>query len=217
MPSAALLLGWPLLMYLFLAGIAWENPRFSLGFFPPLAVLTGLGLQTLWNRPPHILATILRSPDKYLAASIPISRYHSLLILYLTAALLGSLAWSLRDIGNFTAANQAHITAAQWVEEQLPPDAAVITFGVSLTMEHRTGLAVHEIYHLDANSLAELIADHSTSRSPLYLFLDLENINGQWQGKSPQQNYQWLAENSLLTEIGQYPPYTLFQVSPTPQ
>jgi hypothetical protein len=140
-----------------------------------------------------------------------------LLILYLTAALLGSLAWSLRDIGNFTAANQAHITAAQWVEEQLPPDAAVITFGVSLTMEHRTGLAVHEIYHLDANSLAELIADHSTSRSPLYLFLDLENINGQWQGKSPQQNYQWLAENSLLTEIGQYPPYTLFQVSPTPQ
>src|SRR5205823_4441204 len=37
------LLGWPLSVYLFLAGIPYENFRFGLALWPPLVVLAGIG------------------------------------------------------------------------------------------------------------------------------------------------------------------------------
>jgi hypothetical protein len=200
----ALILGWPLVMYLFLAGIAWENPRFSLGYLPPLAVLVGLGVQSIWHRPPNLPVSRLNSL---------IARYRNLyqpfLILYMALALIGSLAWSGRDLVNFSAANNAQIAAVRWMEAHVPATANVITFGVTLTMEHRTELNASDIYLHDPESMADLLE----SPTPLFLFLDLENINNQWAGLSPQQNYLWLQENGRLTEIDQYPPYTLFQVS----
>jgi hypothetical protein len=230
----ALILGWPLIMYLFLAGIAWENTRFSLAFFPPLAVLTGLGLQLLWNTPPTHLLSKFKFPinqsikrqaargkrqeargkwqiTQLLTVSFT-TNYRLLLTLYMILALLGSLAWAGRNLRNFTAVNNAHIAAARWVEASVPADAAVITFGVTLTMQHRTELEVSEIYHLTPETLRELVE----TRPHLYLFLDLENINSQWEGLSPQQNYLWLRENGRLTEIDRYPPYTLFEVAAVP-
>ncbi|MFZ0549162.1 MAG: glycosyltransferase family 39 protein [Candidatus Promineifilaceae bacterium] len=206
----ALLLGWPLIMYLFLAGIAWENPRFSLAYFPPLAILTGVGLQTFWNATPRLRITSYELRIRRF--QLPITNYQLVLTSYLAVALLGSLAWAGRDLRNFTAANNAQIAAAHWVEAHVPPDASVITFGVTLTMQHRTSLETSEIYLLDPESLAELV----DTRSSLYLFLDLGNINSQWEGLSPQLNYLWLQENTTLTEIDHYPPYTLFQVSAVP-
>jgi hypothetical protein len=70
-------------------------------------------------------------------------------------------------------------------------------------------LNASDIYLHDPESMADLLE----SPTPLFLFLDLENINNQWAGLSPQQNYLWLQENGRLTEIDQHPPYTLFQVS----
>jgi hypothetical protein len=140
------------------------------------------------------------------------ANYQLLLTLYLTLALLGSLAWAGRNLRNFTAVNNTHIAAARWVEDNVPADATVITFGVTLTMQHRTELEISEIYHLTPETLHELVE----SQPHLYLFLDLENINSQWEGLSPQQNYLWLRENGRLTEIDRYPPYTLFEVAAVP-
>ncbi len=215
----AVLLGWPLIFYLFLIG-TWENPRFSLAFFPPLTVLVGLGLHSL-SKAQLRFTNYLSTNDSNHRSKGPNQKRHSqfiihyskpLLILYLTLALLGSLAWAGRDLRNFTAINNTQITAAHWVESQVPPDATVITFGVTLTMQHRTELSVSEIYHLNPESLAQLVEN----QAPLYLFLDLDNINSQWQDLSPQQNYHWLEENGRLTEIAYHPPYTLFQVSAVP-
>lgn len=194
-PHAALLIGWPLTVYIFLAGIAWENPRFSLAFFPPLAALVGLGFQLAWDR--KRLPTWLR---RY---------WRPFLVGWCTLALAGSLAWTVRDLRKFTSINQARITAALWVTEQVPAGSKVITFDITQTMEHRTELDVEEIYNLDEADLSELL---ETEKS-LYLFLNLNNIQSQWQGKSPQLNYQWLQENTLVREIGRFPPYTLFYIS----
>jgi hypothetical protein len=221
--QTALLLGWPLIMYLFLSGIAWQNTRFSLAFFPPLTILSALGIHTLWNTDPNQFLSKLKLPN-YQSTNQPINQstnypitnyqlpFKRFLTLYLALALLGSLAWAGRDLRNFTAVNNAQIAAAHWVEESVPPDATVITFGVTLTMQHRTALDVSEIYHLNPASLDELVE----TRPSLYLFLDLDNINSQWQDLSPQQNYRWLQDNHHLTEVDHFPPYTLFQVSAVP-
>jgi hypothetical protein len=233
-PHAALLLGWPLTVYIFLTGIALENPRFSLALFPPLAALVGLGFQHTWDwgrvrvsrdRRPFTKANspdgpASETPESNLrwAASgkgmlrrpirLLLHYWRPFLVGWCALALTGSLAWSLRDLRNFTTVNQAHISTAQWVAGQVPAGARVITFGLTLTMEHRTVLDVEEIYLLDEATLADLLA----TQLPTYLVLDLENIASQWIGKSPQLNYQWLQENTTLREIGRHPPFTLFNI-----
>jgi 4-amino-4-deoxy-L-arabinose transferase-like glycosyltransferase len=205
--QTALILGWPLIIYLFLVG-TWENSRFSLAFFPPLAVLTGLGIHTLWSNLPQ-LPNYQLPITNYQITKLPLQ---TLLTLYLSLALLGSLAWAGRDLRNFITVNNAQIAAVHWVEEQVPSEATVITFGVTLTMRHRTGLTASEIYYLNPILLDNLVE----TQDQLYLFLDLENINSQWEGLTPQENYRWLQENSELSEIEHYPPYTLFRVSAVP-
>jgi hypothetical protein len=229
-PHAALLLGWPLMVYIFLIGIAWENPRFSLALFPPLAALVGLGFQLAWdwsrvlvsgNQRPQSKATAPEMPTlgntkrNLLGTDRDINKLSSLLqywrpflVGWCALALAGSLAWSTRDLRNFTSINQVNIAAAQWVAEQVPAGATVITFGVTQTMEHRTELDVEEIYLLDETTLSKLLS----TQLPTYLYLDLFNIESQWLGKSPHLNYQWLRENTAMREIGRYPPYTLFYI-----
>lgn len=233
-PLAALLLGWPLTVYIFLAGIAWENPRFSLAMFPPLVILVGLGLQQAWDwsrvwvsgdqRPIiEVVSPGTSGPEdsekdmRWIAKNNAIlGRPFDLLSHYwrpflagwCALALAGSLAWSMRDLRNFTAVNRDQISAAQWVAAQVPLGARVITFGLTQTMDHRTELDVEEIYLQDEISLSELLA----SQMPTYLLLDLDNIESQWIGKSPQLNYQWLQENTTMREIGRYPPYTLYHI-----
>jgi len=233
-PLAALLLGWPLTVYIFLAGIAWENPRFSLAMFPPLVILVGLGLQQAWDwsrvwvsgdqRPIiEVVSPATSGPEDSEKDMRWIAKYNAILgrpfdLLshywrpflagWCALALAGSLAWSMRDLRNFTAVNRDQISAAQWVAAQVPLGARVITFGLTQTMDHRTELEVEEIYLLDEISLSELLA----SQMPTYLLLDQDNIESQWIGKSPQLNYQWLQENTTIREIGRHPPYTLYYI-----
>ncbi len=148
-PHAALLLGWPLTVYIFLTGIALENPRFSLALFPPLAALVGLGFQHAWDwgrvrvsrdRRPFTKANspdgpASETPESNLrwAASgkgmlrrpirLLLHYWRPFLVGWCALALTGSLAWSLRDLRNFTAVNQAHISTAQWVAGPVPAGA----------------------------------------------------------------------------------------------
>ena len=78
--ARVLLIGWPLAVYVFLAGIAWQNPRFALALFPPLAVWVGLGFDLVWERRPTL---------------------RRWLVGLTAAALVGWLLWSARVVGNF--------------------------------------------------------------------------------------------------------------------
>jgi hypothetical protein len=187
-PAFVLLLGWPLTVYLFLAGIAWQNPRFSLAFFPPLLVSVGLGIEWVWQQLD--------------------SKWRPFLIIWCALGLLGSLAWMGRDVRNFTQVKDANVAAVWWTEAQAEPEATAVTFGLTLIMNHYTSLNGLDIYTLNEADLANLLANDS----PFYLLLDVANVEQQWQDKSPQLNYQWLQERAELREIGRFNNYTLFEV-----
>ena len=185
-----LLVGWPLVVYVFLAGIAWQNPRFSLALFPPLLVLVGLGLEWVWQR---------IAP-----------KWRPLLIAWCALGLVGSLAWAGRDLHNFvTNVKNVPLATVRWAEEQARPGATAVTFSLTLTMNHYTSLNGLDIYELDQATLEELLQNDS----PFYLLLDVANIELQWQGKHPQLNYQWLRDNGEVVEIGRYQNYTLYEVN----
>jgi 4-amino-4-deoxy-L-arabinose transferase-like glycosyltransferase len=192
--QAALIVGWAVVVYIFLAGLSWQSWRFPLTFFPSLVVLTGLGFQAAWQK-----ASGLRARQ---------SLRQLILLGWLAVSLVGTLAWNLRDVRNFANWSNDLIAAAHWTEAQLPPDAMVITFSLTLTLENRTGLDVEEIYHLDEAELAQLVEE----RPALYLLLDLDNVASQWVGLSPADNLAWLRQNTRLVELDTWPPFTLFRI-----
>jgi 4-amino-4-deoxy-L-arabinose transferase-like glycosyltransferase len=185
----ALLLGWPLTIYLFLAGVPWQNWRFPLSFFPPLLVLVGLGVDWLWQQRPS---------------------WHKATITLCTLALLGSLAWAGRDLINFTTWKQSHLATAAWVNEQLPPDTTLIAFGLTFTLQHYTDIATQDLSILDEAALAEL----SRQNNNLYLLIDPDNIQSQWQDKQQGINVRWLDEHTDLLQIGRSGAFVLYWVGP---
>ncbi|HRQ40282.1 MAG TPA: phospholipid carrier-dependent glycosyltransferase [Chloroflexota bacterium] len=187
---AALLVGWLLTIYLFLAGVPWQNWRFPLSFFPPLLVLVGLGVDWLWQR----LAT----------------RWRPLLRVYCALALLGSLVWTVRDVGRFAAwANERKETAVT-IATALPPDTILIAFDLTGTLQHYTAVDTREIFNLTEDDLADILA----TQTAIYLLLNPDNILSQWVGKSPERNFTWLQTQAELTPIATYGSLVLYKISP---
>lgn len=205
-----LLLGWAVPVYLFLAGIPYQNFRFGLTLYLPLVILTGFGLNDLFSR----RAGGQRSRGEFTLTPTYPPRggvlLHSPAIFKTMVALslVGMLAWAYPMLDSFlTVQNRSKIIARQ-VEQTLPPQASLITFGLTLTVQHYTRLKTLEFFFLDQASLKTL----TESSDSLYLLLDVPAIETQWRDKTPQINYQWLKENRNLIKIGEFPPYTLFKV-----
>jgi hypothetical protein len=187
---AALLIGWPLLTYLFLAGVPWQNWRFPLTFFPPLLAWVGLGFDWSWAR----LS----------------GRWRPLLLAYCAAALLGSTLWAVRDVGNFASWANQNRQIAMDIGQQLPPDAILLAFGLTATVQHYTAVDTREIFSLTAEDLQEIVQEEAA----VYLLINPDNVQTQWVGKSPAQNFDWLQRHTRLTPIAQYDDFVLYQITP---
>ena len=95
------------------------------------------------------------------------------------------------------------------MEEQVPAGANLLTFSITLTFQHYSDLPTADIFGLTTADLSGRVATHS----PLYLLLNVTNIESQWLGRAPAENYHWLRDNHGLLPVGEYPPYTLFRIA----
>ncbi|HKZ82461.1 MAG TPA: hypothetical protein VJ793_02255 [Anaerolineae bacterium] len=187
-PPRALLIGWPLVVYVFLAGIAWQNPRFALALFPPLAVWVGVGFDRVWESRPA---------------------WRKGLVGLAAIALVGTLAWSGRVVGNFVHAKDADLARVERVSSRLPGGSRVITFGVSLSLDHYTDLEVIDLYSESPESLSDRLSDCVSA----FVYVDVENLERQWRGLSPEVNFRWLREEAGLEEVDRFQGYTLYSVT----
>ncbi len=188
--AAPLLIGWPLVQYMFLAGIPYQNSRFALAFVPPMMVLTGIGADALWAAARH--------------------RWGRALLLAAGAiGVAGMLFWGWRTtLASPLQLKQADLETAQWVQGQVPADARVLAFGITATLQFYTPLEVREFFTETPETLAELLADGR----PTYLILNLNNVETQWRGRPPQINLHWLREGPGLDRIGERNGYILYQI-----
>lgn len=203
--------GWILLPYLFLVGIPYQNIRFPLIVFPPVAILVGAGLDALkhWlgrQNQPHPLST---SPNW--RGRINILRSCIALLIIVGVLVFGTgQMWSKAsdNISQFIGNQQKDKDAAQWADRHIPPGATLYTFGLTLTLKHYTDLQVYEIYYETPDTLA---AKWNINQND-YLLLNVWNIENQWAGREPQIAYHWLRDQRGLYEIGKFGYYTLYEV-----
>ncbi|HEX5505749.1 MAG TPA: hypothetical protein VFW96_24240 [Thermomicrobiales bacterium] len=182
-----LVVGWAGVTYAFHAGAPWQNIRFVLAYLPPLAVLLALGA---------------------VVACRAVGRHGRALV---GVGLAAGLAWmTVGGVGltrGFIARKDADLALARAV--RLPADARLLTFGPTLTFQHYTAIETDDLSGLTPPDLARLAAgDH-----PVYLLLDTANVETQWRGLPPDENYRWLRDGPGLAPLGRYGGhYTLFRV-----
>ena len=185
----ALLIGWAVAMYLFHAGSTWQNLRYVLAYLPPLAILAGVGADALLDY-----------------ARRPVGVW-----------LLGGLCWAAAGglilTNQFVDRKQADLAMVRWVDAQLPPQAELVTFGPTLTFRHYSHRSTLELFELSPGDLPALVADGRAQ----YLLLDVANVEQQWVGRAPAEDYQWLRDGPGLMPLGTAPGerLTLFRVGRT--
>ncbi len=189
------LLGWSLVQYAFLAGIPYENIRFALALFPPLAVCVGLGA-----------AWLMLEVKPYLRLmTVPLTIAVSLI------GMFGTLRSAVPMINAFVAAKDADLSAARWIEQQIPePGATVYCLDLVLTMEYYTALHPVQIYEMTTATLA----DQLQHNRPAYAAFNLWTTEHQWHGESPWIIYHWLLDHPGMSKIGTFGNYTLYRINP---
>lgn len=185
LPIAVLLLGWILGMYIFLAGIPYENFRFPLGFFTPLAVVTGIGAGWVWARWNS-------------------RRAHGFIAIWLALALLVMGYWQPRVLAPVWESKTRQLAHARWLETKLLPDALLYTMSIDGAVHEYTNLRVENLWDMDPAKL--------TPETPTYLYADTNNIETQWRGKLPDQLVRALTETNLLHPLDSFDGWTLFRV-----
>ena len=126
----------------------------------------------------------------------------------LVLSLAGGLALGLRGYRDLVAYKNEQLALVEWTRVRLPDGGVLLTFGATLTLQYYTGYDVRELYYLAPADLDPI----RQQRQPAYLLLDVGNIDSQWVGLRPWQDYHYLLEQHLLEIVGERPPYTLFRI-----
>jgi hypothetical protein len=182
------LLAWPIMILGFHAGAPWQNFRFTLAALPPLAVLLALGAAQGW--------AWLNLRFRWLVPA--------LLLLGLGWMALGG--WQLSR--QFIERKRSDLALVAAVEAQAPPQARLLTFSLTQTFATYGRLETYELWALDTQRVADLTDDGI----PMFVLIDVANVESQWLGRSPSDNYRWLRDGPGLDELGRYDNYTLFKV-----
>lgn len=196
-----LLLGWAAAIFVFHAGAPWQNFRFNLAHLPPLAILVAIGVQTVagWLR-------------RVFPAGSPRRVASGVLVLVVVAGMAWMAIGGRALTNSFIDRKAADLATVAWVEHQTEPNAHLLTFNLTSTFRHYSRLETHELYGLEPGKLAALVDNGEA----VYLLIDVAEVEGQWQGRSPSLNYHWLREQAGLDEMGRERTYTLFRVNGQP-
>ncbi len=194
--ASVLLVGWPVLVVVFLAGSPYQNTRFFLSVMPPVAVLIALGIWRL------VVA---------LDGRIPAERQRQAGVV---AAVL-AVAWVVGAIlvaGRFTDAfivRQTADLAAIWsLEAQVPTGARLISMGPTGVFIRDCVPDIVELFDLDPASAGVLLADGR----PSYLVVDSGAIAGQWAGRMPAVTVEAIRAGRGLTRIDGAGAWTLYLI-----
>jgi hypothetical protein len=200
------LMGWVIAMYVLLVGGPQQNVRFGLSYMPPLAVLIGAGAAAFWQR----LGLPRDIPRTNEHEASPLSKHTLAFVIVICTGLAWAGISGVRWTQGFIVRQHESLATVRWVEGHVLPDAQVIAFGLTLTMQHYTEVETHEIFSLTPEELATIIGDHDR---PTYLLLDVGQVETQWREQSPAIHYRWLRDGVGLTRIEQRGAFTLFRVN----
>ena len=190
-----LVAGWAGITFGFLAGAPWQSFRFTLGYLPPLALIAALGMVTVWGWLKAWESDKRRAVQLFFVGYIIVG--------------LGAMSWGGRAlVRSFVERKQADLATVVWMEAQTPPEAHVLAFGLTLTLEHYSSRQTDHLFYQTPETVSEL----ANSGQPLFVLLETDSFLRQWAGHQAEHSFRWLQEERGLLELGRDRQYVLYKV-----
>jgi 4-amino-4-deoxy-L-arabinose transferase-like glycosyltransferase len=196
--GSVILVGWPLLVLLFLAGSPYQNTRFFLSAMPPVAVLVALGT---WRLAVFIDARV-PAPRRRLAEVVAVSAVAVWLIL--------SIVVAARFSGGFIDRQVRDLAAIRAIEARVPASARLISLGPTGAFVYDRVPDVVELYGLTPETALALLGDGR----PSYLVIDPSAIDGQWAGRAPALTVEAIRTGRGITAVATEGGWTLYRIGP---
>lgn len=180
-----LLLGWIAGMLLFLAGIPYENFRFGLGVFAPLAIVAGIGAGWVWHQ--------------WRASQLRFG-----FVGWIVVALGVMLAWQPRVLAPVLAIHERELSQVEWLESRLLPGSHLYTMNIDGAVRTYSQIHVTNLWEIDPAAF--------DAKVPTYLYVDTANIESQWRGRLPEQLLRVLKEIGYLHPAGGFADWKLYRL-----
>jgi hypothetical protein len=193
---AVLLIGWPLLVLVFLAGSPYQNTRFFLSVLPPVAILISI---CLWRL--VLIFGVRVWPWRRRRAAAAAG-------LFVVAWIVGAILVAGRFTDAFIVRQTADLAAIRSLETQVPPGTRLISMGATGVFVRDDVPNVTELFDLDPAAASALVADGQ----PSYLVIDPRAIDGQWAGLGPARAVEAIRASRGLTRIDEAGNWTLFMI-----
>ncbi len=203
-PVAALfilLVGWAALAYGFLAGIPYQNVRFSLAYILPLVILAGIGVVGVSQKIQQLSSVSLLRPISLAAQGF--------IVLAILIAAQSPNPKAQDTVAWLVERKDDDYGAVQWAASTIPEGSTVYVLELWPMMRHYVPqVRTVQIYYETPQSMKQRLSEDR----PAYLLLDMWAINHQWVGENPAEIYTTLAEEPGLFRVGCYGNYALYRV-----
>lgn len=196
-----LLVGWAVVTYGFLAGIPYQNVRFSLAYILPLMILAGIGVAWICEKiqslsPVSLLRPISLAAQGFIVLGVLIAAESP------RPKAQDTVAWLVER-------KDEDYGAVRWAVSAIPNGSTVYVLELWPMMRHYVPqMRTIQIYYETPQSMKQRLSEDR----PAYLLLDMWAINHQWVGENPAEIYTTLAEEPGLFRVGRYGNYALYQV-----
>lgn len=196
-----LLVGWAVAAYGFLAGIPYQNVRFSLAYILPLVILAGIGVAWICGKIQSLSPVSLLRPISLAAQGF--------IVLGVLIAAESPRPKAQDMVVWLVERKDEDYGAVQWAASTIPDGSTVYTLELWPMMRHYVPqVRTVQIYHETPQSMKQRLPNDR----PAYLLLDMWAINHQWAGENPAEIYMTLAEEPGLFRMGRYGNYALYRV-----
>ena len=185
--TTLLLLGsWFMLVYLALIGSPLQNLRHAESYFPALAILTGIGFDSI------------------------LTRWINRRTFLISWAALGLLSMGISGfiyLDRFLEIKRAEDQVIRWVKTNCSTDTNVLAFEITPALRHYSDFEVEELFYQDTTIVKEVLHPNKT-----IMVIDIKNIHTQWEGTGVFEVVRWIREHYSLTQIGVVNNYTVLRI-----
>jgi len=192
------LVGWPVVVLLFLAGSPYQNTRFFLAVMPPVVILVAVGLCRLAE------AARARWPARWRPAILPLAT----LIAAGWLVVAGLVAARFTDA--FIERQSRDLAAIRAIEARVPTTARLVSMGPTGVFIFDRFPDVVELFDLTPPRAFALLDD----RRATYLVIDPVAIDGQWAGRGPALTVEAIRAARGIKPVAREGAWTLFLVGP---
>src|SRR6266851_470387 len=187
-PALGILVAWAAIVLAFHAGAPWQNPRFTLAYLPPLAILAAVGYDQLrWAS--H--AQVRRAAAAWLLAGLALAAAGSAVLTQ-----------------EFIERKQNDVAIVRWADRLAPVNGQLLAFGLTATFQEYGRLQTLDLSEVSTERIGALLGDGR----PTLVLVDVNGLERQWTGRAPWERYHALLAAPGLTPLGTRGGYTLFAV-----